>query len=111
MRKLAASPDYVVGSVHAITEQGQVLVAAGGGSQLASYVYGAGKVVWVAGAQKIVADLDEGLRRINEHSLKLEDARLRQMRGVGSLVGKVLIVSREPAGRTTLILVRAALGF
>ena len=111
MRKLAGSPDYVVGSVHAITEQGQVLVASGGGSQLASYVYGAGKVVWVAGTQKIVADLNEGFRRIDEHSLPLEDARMRQTRGVGSLVGKVLIFNREPAGRTTLILVREALGY
>jgi acyl-CoA hydrolase len=111
MRKLAASPDYVVGSVHAITEQGQVLVASGGGSQLASYVYGAGKVVWVAGTQKIVADLAEGQRRIDEHSLPLEDARMRQTRGVGSQVGKVLIFNREPPGRTTLILVREALGY
>ena len=111
MRKLAASPDYVVGSVHAITEQGQVLVASGGGSQLASYVYGAGHVLWVAGTQKIVAGIDEGLRRIDEHSLPLEDARMRQMRGVGSQVGKIMIFRREPAGRTTLILLREALGF
>jgi CheY-like chemotaxis protein len=111
MRKLAASPDYVVGSVHAITEQGQVLVASGGGSQLASYVYGAGHVLWVAGTQKIVADLNEALRRIEEHSLPLEDARMRQTRGVGSQVGKIMIFNREPAGRTTLILVREALGF
>ena len=111
MRKLVASPDYVVGSVHAITEQGQVLVASGGGSQLAPYVYGAGKVLWVAGAQKIVADLNEGLRRIDEHSFPLEDARMRELRGVGSQVGKVLIFNSEPRGRTTLILVREALGF
>ncbi len=111
MRKLAASPDYAVGSVHAVTEQGQVLVASAGGSQLAAYVYGAGKVIWVVGAQKIVADLDEGLRRIDEHTLPLEDARMRQMRGVGSFVGKLLIVNRELAGRATVILVREALGF
>jgi hypothetical protein len=111
MRKLAASPDYVVGSVHAITEEGQVLVASGGGSQLAAYVYGAGHVLWVAGTQKIVANLDEGLRRINEHSLPLEDARMRQTRGVGSQVGKIMIFNRELSGRTTLILVREVLGF
>jgi len=111
MRKLASSPDYVVGSVHAITEHGQVLVASGGGSQLAPYVYGAGHVVWVAGTQKIVADIEEGLRRIEEHSLPLEDARMRQTRGVGSQVGKILIFNREPAGRTRLILVREPLGF
>jgi len=111
MRKLADSPDYVVGSVHAITEQGQVLVASGGGSQLASYVYGAGKVIWVAGSQKIVANRNDGFRRIEQHSLPLEDARMRLTRGVGSQVGKVLIFNREPVGRTTLILVREALGY
>jgi hypothetical protein len=111
MRKLAASPDYVVGSVHAITERGQVLVASGGGSQLAPYVYGAGRVLWVAGTQKIVADVDEGLRRIEQHSLPLEDARMRKTRGVGSHIGKILIFNHEPAGRTTLILVREALGY
>jgi hypothetical protein len=111
MRKLAASPDYVVGSVHAITEHGQVLVASGGGSQLAPYVYGAGHVLWVAGTQKIVADVDEGLRRIEQHSLPLEDARMRKTRGVGSHVGKIMIFQREQPGRTTLILLRQALGF
>jgi L-lactate utilization protein LutC len=59
IRKLRSSPDYIVGSVHAITEPGQVLTASGGGSQLAPYAYGAAKVIWVVGAQKIVRDLNE----------------------------------------------------
>ena len=111
MRKLAASPDYVVGSVHAITEQGQVLVASAGGSQLAPYVYGAGQVLWVAGAQKIVADLDEAMQRLEQHTFPLEDARMMRTRGVHSHIGKMIIVNREPKGRTTLILVREALGY
>jgi hypothetical protein len=111
MRKLAASPDYVVGSVHAITEQGQVLVASAGGSQLSPYIYGAGQVIWVAGAQKIVADLEEGMRRVEEHTLPLEDARMLRTRGVHSHIGKLVIFNREPKGRTTLILVREALGY
>ena len=111
MRKLAASPDYVVGSVHAITEQGQVLVASAGGSQLASYVYGAGRVIWVAGAQKIVDSQSDGFRRIEEHTFPLEDARMRKTRGIGSHIGKIVLVNREMRGRTTLIIVREALGY
>ena len=112
MRKLGAGPDFVVGSVHALTEQGQVLVASATGSQLGPYVYGAGTVIWVVGAQKIVPDLETGLRRIYEYSYPLEDARARQVYGVGSGVNKVMIVNREVMpGRITLILVKEKLGF
>ena len=112
MRKLGAGPDFVVGSVHALTEQGQVLVASATGSQLGPYVYGAGTVIWVVGAQKIVPNLEMGLRRIYEYSYPLEDARARQVYGVGSGVNKVMIVNREVMpGRITLILVKEKLGF
>jgi hypothetical protein len=57
MRKLASSPDFLVGSVHAVTEQGQVLVACGGGSQVGSYASGAGTVIWVVGAHQPLTDL------------------------------------------------------
>ena len=56
MKKLAAAPDFVVGSVAAITEDGQVMVASGSGSQIGHYTYEAGKVILVAGVQKIVRD-------------------------------------------------------
>ena len=112
MRKLGASPDYVVGSVHAITSQGQVLIASYGGSQLASYVYGASKVIWVVGTQKLVSSLDEGMRRIHEYSLPLEDARLRATMGRPSHVAKILQVNEEAIpNRVTVVLVQEALGF
>ncbi len=62
--KLGATPDVAVGSVHAVTESGQVLVASASGSQIAPYVAGAEKVFWVVGSQKLVKDLEAGLRRI-----------------------------------------------
>jgi L-lactate utilization protein LutC len=65
-RRLQSNPEYVVGSVHAVTEQGQVLIASASGSQLASYVFGASHVIWVVCAQKIVRGLSEGLRRVRE---------------------------------------------
>ena len=57
MRQLAAAPDFVVGSVHAVTEEGSVLIASASGSQLGPLVSGAGHVILVIGGQKIVADV------------------------------------------------------
>jgi L-lactate utilization protein LutB len=112
IRKLSAAPEVVVGSVHAITEQGQVMTASYGGSQLMSYAAGADSVIWVVGTQKLVRTLDDGMRRIREYSLPREDARLREAIGRSSAVGKVLIVFQEPVpGRITVILVKQNLGF
>src|SRR5204863_7944331 len=66
IRKLGGAPDFTAGSVHAVTEDGHVLIASNTGSQLSPYASSAGKVIWVVGAQKIVKDLNEGFRRIYE---------------------------------------------
>ena len=101
----------MVGSVHAVTQQGQVLIASASGSQLASYVFGASHVIWVVGVQKIVRDLDEGLRRIREYSYPLEHQRIQALGMPGSFVAKILLVEGERPGRISLILVKEALGF
>src|SRR5260370_14779438 len=77
MRTLAASPDYVVGSVHALTEGGSLLIASASGSQLRPLASGAGHVILVIGAQKIVSDIATGLRRIYQYSSPLADSRAR----------------------------------
>jgi L-lactate utilization protein LutB len=81
MRKLIASPDVLVGSVHAITEQGEVLIASATGSQLGAAASGAGLVIWVVGTQKLVHTLEDGLRRVREYSLPLESERAQQVYG------------------------------
>jgi hypothetical protein len=112
MRHLVASPDYVVGSAHAVTESGSLLVASASGSQLGPIVSGGGHVILVVGGQKIVADVATGLRRIYEYCLPLEDHRAREAYGVGSGVNNILIVNRAVApDRITVILVREPLGF
>ena len=112
IRILRARPAYIIGSIHAITEDGHMLTASNGGSQLAPYAYGASKVILVVGTQKIVKDLNEAFRRIEEYSYPLEDARLRAAMGVPSSIGKLLIVNREAIpGRTTVILVKEELGY
>jgi hypothetical protein len=111
-RRLRAGPDIIVGSVHAITEDGQLLIASASGSQLGPYAWSAGAVIWVAGTQKLVADLDEGMRRIEEYCYPLENRRSQKVYGEPSSIRKVLIVNREDApGRMTAILVRQQLGF
>ncbi len=112
IRIIAASPEYVVGSVHAVTEQGQVMVASASGSQLALYSSGAVTLIWVVGTQKIVKNIDEGFRRIQEYTYPLEDIRMQESHSLRSAVNKVLIVNREgKPGRTTMILVKENLGF
>ena len=112
IRRLSAAPDVMLGSVHAVTESGSLLAASMSGSQLGPYAGGAGRVILVVGTQKIVSDLDEGLRRINEYSLPLEDARAQAAYGVRSAVNKVLIINREIVPeRITVVLVDEVLGF
>ena len=112
MRQLSASPDWVIGSVHALTEGGSLLIASASGSQLGPVVSGAGHVVLIVGAQKIVPDFDTGLRRIYEYCFPLEDYRARQAYGVPSGVNAVLAINRVVApGRINAILVPELLGF
>ena len=112
MRVLAAAPEYVVGSVHAVTDGGSLLIASASGSQLGPLVSGAAHVILVIGGQKIVADLETGLRRIREYSYPLEDERARRVYGVPSGVNNVLIINRVLVPqRVTAILVKEKLGF
>ena len=112
IRRLGSSPDFMLGSVHAVTETGSLVAASASGSQLGPYAGGAGKVILVVGTQKIVPDLDEGLRRIYDYVFPLEDARAEEAYGVHSGVNKILIINREwEPGRTTVGLVDEALGF
>ena len=112
MRSLTASPDVLVGSVHAITEQGEVLVASALGSQLAPAAAGAGSVIWVVGTQKLVHSLEEGFRRIREYSYPLENERTHQVYGQASAINKILIVNGEALpGRITIVLIMQNVGF
>ena len=95
IRKLAAAPDVMLGSVAALTEDGKLVAASNSGSQLGPYAASAGKVILVVGAQKIVTDLDEALRRIYDHMLELESERLKKAIGVESHVSYILVTNRD----------------
>lgn len=103
--------DYEVGSVHALTQDGHALIASRSGSQLPGYAYGADQVVWVVGAQKIVKDVDEGIKRIYEYSYPLENERAKQAYGSPSAVNNILIINRQDRPRIRIIIVGEKLGF
>ncbi|KXK13156.1 MAG: hypothetical protein UZ14_CFX002001895 [Chloroflexi bacterium OLB14] len=112
IRKLGGAPDYAAGSVHAVTEDGHVLIASNTGSQLGPYASGAGKIVWVVGAQKLVKDLNEGLKRINEYVVPLEEEHMQELYKVSTNVSKLLIINKEiRPNRATMIIVKEKIGF
>ena len=111
IRKLIAAPDYMLGSVQAITESGDLVVASASASQLGPYASGAGKLIIVAGSQKIVPDLDQALRRLEEHVFPYEDALVQERMQIHTFIGKVLVIRREWVdGRITVVLVREPVG-
>ena len=111
MKAIGGQPDYALGSVHAITRDGTLVIASASGSQLASYAWGAANVIFVVGAQKLVPTLDAARERIYQHTLKLEDARAQAAYGQHSFVGKLLEIHAELPGRIHIVLVRQPVGF
>jgi hypothetical protein len=111
IRKLISAPDYMLGSVQAITESGDLVVVSASSSQLGPYASGAGRLILVAGSQKIVRDLDQAMRRIEEEVFPYEDALVRERMNISTFIGKILIIRREWVdGRMTVILVREPVG-
>jgi L-lactate utilization protein LutC len=111
MKAIAGQPDYALGSVHALTRDGTLVIASASGSQLASYAWGARNVIFVVGAQKLVPDLEAARERIVEHSLKLEDARAYAAYGQNSYIGKMLEIHQEMPGRIHVVLIRQSVGY
>jgi hypothetical protein len=112
MRRRGATPDVVVGSVHAVTEDGALVAASASGSQLGPYSAGAAKAIFVVGSQKVVPDLETAMRRLKLYSYPKEDVRAREKYGMPSSLAKILILNGDwPQGRTTVVIVREAIGF
>ncbi len=113
LRRKSVLSEYFLGSVHAIAQTGEMVIASASGSQLPSYVFTSNNVIWVVGTQKIVPALPEAIKRVREYVFPLEDARMKKEGAAGSTIGKLLIFEKEinPARKLTLLLVNEKLGF
>ncbi len=99
IRRLGASPEIMLGRVHAVTETGSLVAASVSGSQLGPYVSGAGKVILLVGTQKIVPDLEAALRRIDEYASR---SRMRVLRlRTASTVASTKFSSSTASGHRT----------
>ena len=114
LRKQSVLSDYYLGSAHAITETGEIIVASNSGSQLPHLAFTSQNLILVVGTQKIVPTLDAAMRRLEEYVYPLEDARMREVGMGGSYVSKILVINKEQPfmGRKShIIFVNEKLGF
>ncbi len=116
IRALRSSQEYGLGSVHAVTHKGQLIIASNSGSQLPGEVFGAKHVIFVISANKIVEDIQEGQKRIDEYIVPLESKRAQKAYDLpetwNTFPSKVLIFNREPSpNRVHVFLVKEVLGF
>jgi L-lactate utilization protein LutB len=113
LRRESVSSEYFLGSVHAVAETGEVVIASNSGSQLPSYAYTSKNVIWVVGTQKIVPTLEDALNRLRDYVFPLVDAQMKSMGYPGSNISKLLIFQKEiiPDREITMLLVNEKLGF
>lgn len=114
LRNAALFSDFYLGSVHAIAETGELVIASASGSQLPHIVFTSPNIIFVAGAQKIAPSYEEAVKRVREYVVPLEDARMKSVGMGGTVLSKILTFEHEPAfmGRTVrLIIVKEKLGF
>ena len=116
IRRLRSVQEYAVGSVHAVTHDGQLMIASNSGSQIPGEAYAAKHVVFVISTNKIVENMEKGMQRIFEYTLPLETVRARKEYGLpdtwNSYPSKILLFNREPVpNRINVVLVKEVLGY
>lgn len=114
MRKQALVSEFYLGSVHALTEDGELLIASNSGSQLPHLVSTSNNLILVVGAQKIVPTVSEAWKRLEEQVIPLEEERMQATQGVGTYPSKVLLLNREPnfMGRKVhVLIIKESLGY
>ncbi|MBI2475612.1 lactate utilization protein [Candidatus Uhrbacteria bacterium] len=114
LRKQSVLSDYYLGSVHALTQEGEFIIVSASESQLPHIIFTSPNLIFVVGAQKIVPTLYDARNRVKEYVFPLEDERMKEAGYAGSMIAKELIFHGELAvmGRKiNFILVNEALGF
>jgi hypothetical protein len=114
LRKYSVVSDFYLGSVHAVSETGELVIASASGSQFPHLAFTSPNLVLVVGTQKIVSTLADAHKRIAEYVFPLEDDRIKSLGYPGSLLGKEIILHKEHPmmGRKVhVILVNQKLGF
>jgi hypothetical protein len=114
LRKQVTLSDFYLGSVHALEESGEFIIASNTGSQLPNIVFTSQNLIFVVSTKKIVPNFIEAIKRLEEHVIPLEDKNMREKYGVGTALNKVVIFRNENpmmGRKVRMILVEENLGF
>jgi hypothetical protein len=112
MLRKAYSAEYFVGSVNAISQNGELIAVSGSGMGISAYPFTAKRLVLVAGVHKITKNLETGIQRVREYFFPMEDRRVKHKYGFRTKVGKWVIIENEiNEDRIHLILVNEQVGF
>lgn len=114
LRRQSSLSDFYLGSVHAISETGEFIIASNSGSQLPHIVFTSPNIIFVASTKKIVPTLSDAMDRLYKHVIPLEEVHMQQKYGVGTYPSKIVTWNREnpKSGRKIrMILVNEDLGF
>jgi L-lactate utilization protein LutB len=76
IRRQQINSDVFITSTNAVTENGELINIDGGGQRVAAMIFGPKRVVVVAGVNKIVGDLKEGLYRVRNVASPMNARRL-----------------------------------
>lgn len=114
LRRQSVLSDFYLGSVHALTENGEMVIASNTGSQLPNVVSTSPNLIFVVSTKKIVPDLAEAMNRLENYVIPLEDKHMMDMMNVHTTPNKIVIFKGEAVfmGRKIhIILVEEDLGF
>ena len=114
LRKESTLSDYYLGSVHALTEDGEFVIASNTSSQLPHVVYNSPNLIFVVSTKKIVPALEIAMRRLEDYVYPLEDKASMAKYNSHTGLNKVLIIKGEVTSSTrkiNFILVNENLGF
>lgn len=114
LRKQALLSDYYLGSVHAMAQTGELVIASNTGSQLPHIVFTSPNLIFVVSTKKIVPTVADAMNRLMEHVVPLEDVHMKQKYGVGTAVNKIVVFNNENpmmGRKVRMILVNEDLGF
>lgn len=112
LRRKAVAAEYFISSANAITKRGEIVACDASGSRTGAFNFAAKNLVIVSGTNKIVKNLAEAMKRIEEFVFPLENARAKKSYGIGSSMNKFAVLRKEAMpGRTTVILVKEKLGY
>ena len=114
LRKQATLADYYLGSVQALAETGEFVIASNTGSQLPHIVFTSPNLIFVVSTKKIVPSLVDAMQRLEEHVVPLEDKNIMAKFNMHTMLSKIVIFKRENpmlGRKVRMILANKNLGF